>query len=174
MTCTITLWDASLVAITASHIDIEAFDPPARSIDVKSNGRLSAGIVPAGSYGATLAVGVTDVYDVIVHTGSTGYAPPVLESFGGHGSPQLDVVLFSTSGATTAGGTGARPTTSAAVSAFIIGQLAWPEEAKRAIFTVVSTVSYLKRPGASSFHASLRGDLEGMLRRLGIDPDLIA
>jgi hypothetical protein len=174
MTCTVTLWDASLVAITTNRIDIEAFNPPARSIDVRSNGPLAAGIVPAGSHGAALAVAATDVYDVIVHTGSTGYAPPVLESFSGHGSPQLDVVLFSTSAATAAGGTGARPTTSAGVSVFIMGQPAWREEAKRAILTVVSTVSYLKRPGVSSFHASLRGDLEGMLRRLGINPDLIA
>jgi hypothetical protein len=174
MACTVTLWDSGRVAITTNRIDIEAFDPPARSIDVKSNGPLPAGIVPAGSHGAALAVAATDVYDVLVHTGSTGYAPPVLESFIGHGSPQLDVVLFSTVTATAVGGAGVRPTTSTAISGFIMSQPAWPEEAKRAILTVVSTVSYLKRPGVSSFHASIRGDLEGMLRRLGINPDLIS
>jgi hypothetical protein len=174
MTCTVTLWNANLAPITTRSIDIEAFDPPARSIDVKSNGGLPTGVVPAGSYGAVLGVTATDIYDVIIHTGSTGYAPPVLESFSGHGSPQLDIVLFSTSGATAAGGTGARPTTPFGVSLFIMGQPAWPDEAKRAILIVVSTISYLKRPVIRSVFGSIRGDLEGMLRRLGIDPDLIA
>jgi hypothetical protein len=176
MTCTVTLWNVNLAPITARGIDIEAFDPPARSIDLKSNGLLPAGVVPAGSYGALLGVTATDIYDIIVHTVGTGYgyAPPVLESFSGHGSPQADIVLFSPSAAIAAGGTGARPTTAVEVSLFIMGQPSWPDEAKRAILTVVSTISYLKRPVISSVYGSIRGDLEGIMRRLGINPDLIS
>lgn len=170
MTCTVTLWDSSFSAITSAKIDIEAFDPPSRSIDKKANGQLPAGTTPTGAYGAQLNVTSTDIYDVIVHTTGTNYAPPVLESFTGHGSPQLDVVLFSTVRATNSGSSGSPPTSPTAVTTFIMSQ-AWPTEAKRAIFTVVATLRYLKRPGVSI--QSLRAELESMLRQLRIDPDII-
>lgn len=172
MTCTVTLWDSSFTAITSGKIDIEAFDPPSRSIDKKTNAALPSGSTPTGAHGAVLGVASTDIFDVVVHTAGTAYAPPVLETFTGHGSPQLDVVLFSAAAATGSGSAGAAPTSPTAVKAFIVGQ-SWPIEAKRAILTAVTTLGYLKRP-PGTLMPSLRADLEGMLRRLRIDPDLIA
>jgi hypothetical protein len=172
MTCTVTLWDSSFTAITSSKIDIEAFDPPSRSIDKRTNAPLPSGSTPTGAHGAVLSVASTDIFDVVVHTAGTVYAPPVLQTFSGHGSPQLDVVLFSMAAATGSTSTGAAPTSPTAVTAFIIGQ-SWPIEAKRAVLTVVTTLGYLKRP-LVTLAPGVRGDLEGMLRRLRIDPNLIA
>ena len=159
----------SFAAITSGKIDIEAFDPPSRSIDKQTNAALPRGSIPTGAHGAVLGVASTDIFDVVIHTAGTVYAPPVLETFTGHGSPQLDVVLFSTVAATASGSTEFAPTSPTAVTAFIMGQ-SWPIEAKRAILTIVTTLGYLKRPLVPLMQG-VRGDLEGMLRRLRIDPE---
>src|SRR5262249_4910028 len=144
MTCTVTIWDSSFSAITSGKIWIEAFDPPSRSIAKRPNATLPSGTIPTGAHGAVLGVTASDIFDVIVHTSGTKYAPPVLETFTGHGTSQLDVVLFSTAAATKSGSSGPAPTSPNAVKTFIMDQ-GWELEAKRAIRTVIATAGYLKR-----------------------------
>jgi hypothetical protein len=167
MTCTVTLCDTSFAAITAAKIDIEAYDPPGvRSIDLKSNSSLGG-----GDWGAVLSVASTDIYDVVIDTSHTSFASPVLENLNGAASPRLDVVLLSTSGAISAGSTGSPPRTAAGLPLFILGQ-SWSVESKRAILICITTLGYLKRLPPTEF-PGLRDFLNGLLRRLRIDPDIV-
>lgn len=175
MACRVTLCDSKFASVTIAKIDIEAYDPPGmRSINKQSNQSL-----PNGAWGADLTVASTDIYDVVIDTAGTSYSPPVLENLSGAGSPQLDVVLFSNAAATQAGSTGAAPTTAQAVYPFVQSQ-PWPDEAKWAVFTAIATLSYLNRlqaimPATASVPVfpALRSQLNGLLRALLIDPDVI-
>jgi hypothetical protein len=78
MTCTVTLSDSSFAAITSGKIEIEAFDPPSRSIDKKGNAALTSVSKPPGAHGAVLGVTATDIFDVIVHPGAGDFHRPRL------------------------------------------------------------------------------------------------
>jgi hypothetical protein len=167
MPCKVTLCDTSFAAVTNGKIDIEAYDPPGiRTIDKQSNGFLGG-----GEWGAVLTVASQDIYDVVIDTSNTPYAPPVLQNFSGAGAPQLDVVLHSTAAAVAAGSTGTPPSTGGGLSRFVFAQN-WPSEAKEAILTSADTLVYVKRLPPSEF-PRLRDFLYGLFRRLRVDPDII-
>jgi hypothetical protein len=169
MPCNVTLTDNSFSPVRHPRINIEAFIPAPISKSIQT---LNNTALPSGAYGATLTlISSTDVYDVIIHTVNTTYAPLTIRNLSGGGAPQLDLVLDSTASATAAGSTyGRHPTSSTAVAPFVMGQF-WPDEGKRAVLTCVSTLSYVNRASFRGFD-SLQRWLENLLDSLGIDPNL--
>jgi hypothetical protein len=167
MSCTVTLCDSGFAPVTDGTIVIDAFKPPTLLIDSQSNNPLAG-----GEWGAMLTVGPSDIYDVVIDTKGTNYAPPVLQNLSGAGTPQLDVVLLSTAGATSVGSSGPPPRGADALGAFVERQV-WEEEAKRAILIVLCTARYVKRVGQPKELLQLGAYLEWMLRGLRIDPDIL-
>lgn len=162
MTCTVTLCDNSFSPVPDTAIQIHAYIPSPYNTVLQT---LPNGPLQGPNYGATLTkMGTNDIYDIIIDTTGTPYAPLTLASLNGRGSPQLDVVLLSTGGARRSF---ARPTSSTALASFIQGQ-SWPEEAKRAVLISMATLSYVKRPPGAPF-PTLRRNIEALLDSLGID-----
>ena len=135
------------------------------SIDKKGNGPLTG-----GSYGATLTVAATDIYDVIFDTSKTPYASTVLQNLSGAGSPQLDVALRKTPPPGSAI-SGSSPANSASITEFVFSQ-SWSPEEKQAVFSSIQTLSYLRRMDPAHFQP-LRVGLGRLLRGISINPDLI-
>ena len=168
MSCTVTLCDSVFIAITYPAITITAYDSRAATIIASRN---NTTIV--GGWGAILPVGATDIYDVVIDTTGTPYVAPALEDFSGAGAPQLDVVLFSTAGATSA--VGRSPGNATQFKAYIANQ-PWPEEAKIAISKAIGLLAYLRRfapPTLPPPFPGLSRHLEVILRDARIDPDLV-
>src|SRR5205807_1521625 len=97
-TCTVTLCDDTFAPIKDTKIDIEAYDPAACvSIARTSNSKI--GSWPE-VWGAVLTVGSKDIYNAVIDTTGTSFAPNVIENLNGDKTPELDVILFNTTGAT--------------------------------------------------------------------------
>ncbi len=182
MSCTVVLNDVGFRPVQSTAIIIDAYDPAKKIvIDTKSNTQMIGG----NEWGATLGVGNKDIYDVIVDTTGTNYAPPILETFGGSGSPRLDLVLFSTLNASAAAGPS--PQSSGALTSYIASQVRaqrWKPEDASAIFVTIGSLRYLRRyeldlvvsPSFSNRidFSPLKKHCVSILLSAGIDPELVA
>jgi hypothetical protein len=121
-------------------------------------------------WGAVLTVGSNDIYNAVIDTSGTSLAPNVLEDLNGDKTPELDVILFITTGAAAPKASG--PATSSAVQTYVQDR-DWPPVAKKAIFSSIRTYSFLRALPPSQFK-ELRQHIEELLLSVKIDPDLIA
>jgi len=73
-----------------------------------------------------------------------------------------------------AGSSGTRPSTTAQLQQFIRGQ-SWSDEEKGAVYATMRTLSYLKRRRLQKVSGVYlnRKDIESVLDRIGINPDLV-
>jgi hypothetical protein len=171
MACRVTLCDDTFTAINNSKIDIEAYDPVGFvSIDRQPNTRLSAAGVTPQVWGASLTVGLNDIYNVVIDATGTSFASNVLEDINGAETPELDVILFATTAAVSPTKPG--PSTSAAVKKYVQSQ-PWPDVAKKAILSSIHTYSFLRAAPDNKFK-ELRSHLEQLLKSVEINPELIA
>lgn len=174
MACTVILRDVNARDVADTRISMEAHDPRTGIIiDTKSNRFMGP------EWGANLSVSRGDVYDVIVDTTSTSYAPPVLETFSGDGSSQLDVVLFSVASIPTPAGS--RPQSAGGMSGYVWKQFndgIWSKEITMGVIRSASTYTYLDRYKATlaqsylGFNA-LKSYTFDILQRADIDPEML-
>lgn len=166
--CDVTLCDSNFNPVRDYKIDMEAYDPAASvSIDKVANSKVSS--FPE-VWGGTLNVGSSDIYNVIVDTTGTSYAPSVVENLNGDKTPELDVILFTAPAPVPQWSSG--PTSAADVASYVRHQ-DWSPVAKNAVFSSMRTYSFLRTLPPGQF-SELRWHLETFLRSVHIDPDLIA
>jgi hypothetical protein len=166
--CTVTLCDDAFAPVRTTKIDIEAYDPAAYvSIDKQSNSKIQS--YPE-TWGAILTVGSKNIYNAVIDTTGTSFAPNVIENLNGSETPKLDVILFSISAVSTPKVAG--PTSSSAVQSYVQNR-DWPLVAKKAVFSSIRTYSFLRALPPSEFK-ELREHLEQFLLSVRIEPDLIA
>jgi hypothetical protein len=166
--CTVTLCDAAFAPIKDTKIDIEAYDPASCvSIDKQANSKIGSS---PEVWGAVLTVNSKDIYDAIVDTTGTWFAPNVVENLNGNKTPEIDVILFNTTGATAPKASG--PATSTAIQTYVQDR-DWSPIVKRAIFSSIRTYSFLRTLPPYQF-LELRRHLEELLHSVKINPDLIS
>jgi hypothetical protein len=124
-------------------------------------------------WGAFLNVGSSDIYNVVIHTTGTSFGANVLEDLNGAETPELDIVLFPTTGAVGAPKSTSPPQRSSEVQTYVRAQEWWPVAAKKAILSSIRTYSFLRALPSDQF-GDLKNHLEELLRSVSIDPDLIA
>ena len=167
MSCSVTLRDTALATVTAGAIDIIAFDPGA---SVRRS-TVANGPLGGGEYGANLTTATGDLFDIIVDTTATNYAPPTLETFTDTGNGRVvDVVLYLLPPAGSSSGT--PPASCAQVSEFVNNQ-SWAFYEKSAAFVTMTTLRYVKRSFSTAF-GGIEDRLNGIVSRvLGINPSLV-
>jgi hypothetical protein len=166
MACTIKLWDTAFNAVTDPAIDIIAFDH-ATQTQILILGNTA---VPGGS-GGILMTSLHDIFDVVINTNGAAYAPPTLETFGDTGSPaDVDVVLH---GLPQPGSfVPPSPTDSSELNGFVYRQQGWSNDEQQGVFVTAATLRYVKRQPPNLW-PGLLDLLNGIMRSVGIDPDII-
>ena len=165
MACTIRLWDVAFSAVTDPGVTLIAFDHSTKTQTcIRQNTALLNG------YGAILPTGLHDIFDVIVDTQGTSYAPPTLETFGETGtSREVDVVLH---GLPQVGAfIPPSPVDPRGINAFVDRQ-GWRDDEKQGVFITVATLRYVKRQPSTSLPHVLDW-LNGIVKSVGIDPDIV-
>jgi hypothetical protein len=166
MTYTITLCDSLFSDVLTSSIHLEATTSGGTVLCSQSNGLVT------GGYGATLSfTPARQRFNIEINTAATSFAPLVLEDLNGNRHPQtINVVLLTMP----AGSSGTRPSTTAQLQQFIRGQ-SWSDEEKGAVYATMRTLSYLKRRRLQKVSGVYlnRKDIESVLDRIGINPDLV-